>query len=209
GRSDAWRPPATTSSPRLSRSYRPSSTWRACSQASREPSMVTWLPRESATTPSRRSISARCCPYWPNSVEASRLSSNASTTWVAPFSAVAAGGMSEPLSVPRVRNASALQARELGCGISDEGPRDVADQAVRSGGGDGDRGPLADQPGRCHDLHGLQVGRAADQLAGQAARLLEQHVERAADAGAVERGLMAVDLGLQPRQPLDLGVVFD
>jgi hypothetical protein len=55
------------------------------SQASRDPSRVTWLPRCSATTPSRRSIKARFWPYWPNSMEASRLSSKLSTTCVTVF----------------------------------------------------------------------------------------------------------------------------
>src|SRR3954470_4239919 len=44
--------------------------------------MVKWLPRESTTTPSRRSISARFCPYGPTSADAARLSSKSMTTWV-------------------------------------------------------------------------------------------------------------------------------
>src|SRR5450631_297577 len=44
--------------------------------------MVMWLPRESTTTPSRRSTSARFCPYGPTSAEAARLSSKSITTWV-------------------------------------------------------------------------------------------------------------------------------
>src|SRR5215471_4125769 len=201
--------PETRSSPRLSRSYSPSSTRRACSQASREPSMVTWLPRESATTPSRRSISARFCPYWPNSTEASRLSSKASTTWVAALSPAVAGvGTSAPLSDPRVRNASGLHTCQ-------RGRRDVrrrgefTEQAVRAGARDRDGDHLADQRRRRHHLHGLQIGRAADKLAGQPASFLEQHVEGAADAARVEAGLVPVDLGLQPREPFDLDGLLD
>src|SRR5262249_10549287 len=161
--------------------------------------MVTWLPRESAVTPSRRSISARCWPYWPNSVEASRLSSKASTTWVALVSPAASGeGRSEPLSEPRVRNASALQGCQLGRGgLARQRPRKLAKQAVGAGARDRHGHDLADQRGGRHRLHRLQVGRAADQLPRQAARLLEQHVEGAADARLVEGGLTAVDLGLQ------------
>src|ERR1043166_574729 len=122
--------------------------------------MVTWLPRESAVTPRRRSIRARCWPYWPNSVEARRLSSNASTTWVAPVSAVSAGeGMSEPLSEPRVRKLLALQAGKLGCGgVARERLRELAEQTVGAGAHDRDRDHLADQRGRRHRLHRLQGG---------------------------------------------------
>src|SRR5262249_27874345 len=56
-----------------------SRTRRDRSTPSREPERVTWLPRCSATTPSRRSISARFCPYWPNGRDASRFWSKAST----------------------------------------------------------------------------------------------------------------------------------
>src|SRR5438105_1449229 len=44
--------------------------------------MVMWLPRESTTTPSRRSISAKFCPYGPTNAEAARLSSKSMTTCV-------------------------------------------------------------------------------------------------------------------------------
>src|SRR5579871_3682910 len=120
--------------------------------------MVTWLPRESAVTPSRRSIRARCWPYWPNSVEARRLSSNASTTWVAPFSAVGDGeGMSEPLSEPRGRNASALQGREFGRGgAAHRRLRQLAEQTVGARARDRDGDDLADHRRRRHRLHRLQ-----------------------------------------------------
>src|ERR1700751_1662909 len=44
--------------------------------------MVMWLPRESTTTPSRGSISAKFCPYGPTKAEAARLSSRSMTTCV-------------------------------------------------------------------------------------------------------------------------------
>ena len=47
----------------------------------------------------------------------------------------------------------------------------------------------ADQACRRHHLHRLQIWRAAGELAGIAAGLFEQHVEGAADAARVERGL--------------------
>ena len=57
----------------------------------------------------------------------------------------------------------------------------------------GHRRDLADQAMRRHDLHRLQIGRAADDLAGIAAGLLEQHVEGRADAARHERGLLPLD----------------
>src|ERR1700753_1329099 len=44
--------------------------------------MVMWLPRESTTTPSRRSPRARFWPYGPTSAETARLSSKSMTTCV-------------------------------------------------------------------------------------------------------------------------------
>src|SRR5882757_4266902 len=74
--------PCDRSWPWLACVYSVSSTRRAASQPSRVPAMVMWLPRESTTTLSRRSISARFCPYGPTSAEAARLSSKSMTTWV-------------------------------------------------------------------------------------------------------------------------------
>ena len=51
-------------------------------------------------------------------------------------------------------------------------------------------------------MNGLQIGRAADDLSLAAARLLEQHVERPADAAGIEGRLLAVDELLQLREPL-------
>ena len=58
--------------------------------------------------------------------------------------------------------------------------------------------PISD--GGAVDLHRLQIRRAADQLAVMAARPLEQHVESAADAAAIERRLAAIDGRLQALQ---------
>src|ERR1700744_4239999 len=101
--------------------------------------MVTWLPRESATTPRRRSISARFWPYWPKSIEASRLSSKASTTWVAALSSGAAGeGRRGLLSDPRVRKSSSLQdgfknSRDRWRRVVRRRLRELAEQAVGPG----------------------------------------------------------------------------
>src|SRR5215470_20209475 len=122
--------------------------------------MVTWLPRESATTPSLRSISERFCPYWPNSTEARRLSSKVSTTWVVAFSPAPVGvGTSEPWSDPRVRNASGLQmfGQSRQPGHVDMAPRrlrELAKQAVGAGPNDRHAAHGADQRGGRHHLHG-------------------------------------------------------
>ena len=56
------------------------------------------------------------------------------------------------------------------------------------------------------DLHRLQIGRLADDLARIAAGLLEQHVERLPDAGAVEGCQLAIDQLLQFAQAFGLHV---
>src|SRR5262245_23021263 len=200
--------PWETSWPRLICSYSPSSTRRARSQPSREPSSVTWLPRESATTPRRRSISARFCPYCPNSVDARRLSSKVSTAWVG---AVSSGpeGASE-LSVGRLRNASGSGCDKAGgfC-IDSRGPGERPEQAVGHGGRDRDRHQRADQGCRCHHVHRLQIWRSTDQLASLAASLFHQHVEGRPEATGVERRRLASDRGLQPREALGLHGIGD
>src|SRR5882724_2989136 len=166
--------PCETSCPRLICSYRPSSTRRARSQASREPSSVTWLPRESATTPSRRSINARFCPYWPNSVEARRLSSKVSTVSAVAVSLASAADGAIPLSVGRLRNASGSNC-DAGLCIDTWRIREHAEQAVCDGSGDGDRHHCADQACGRYDLHRLQIGRAAGELACVTTGLFHQH----------------------------------
>ncbi len=81
-------------------------------------------------------------------------------------------------------------------------PRQRAEQTVAGDFGDGHRGNLADQRRRRIDLHRLQIGRTADQLAAMAARSFEQHVERAMQTAAIERRLIAVDGVLQAVQAL-------
>src|SRR5437660_2563337 len=87
--------------------------------------MVTWLPRESTTTPRRRSIRARFCPYCPNSVEASRLSSKASTNCVAgPLVVTIEGDARDPFSIRGDRNGFSAPCLHVS--------REHAEQAVRA-----------------------------------------------------------------------------
>src|SRR6185295_10549913 len=130
--------------------------------------MVTWLPRESATTPSLRSSRARFCPYWPNSVEARRLSSKVSTVWVV---AVSSGteGASVPLSVVRLRNELGSGGDEILRGgefcIDSGAVGERSEQAVGSGIRNCYRNHLADQVFRRHHLDRLEIWRAAGELA--------------------------------------------
>src|SRR5579864_2326761 len=59
------------------------------------------------------------------------------------------------------------------------------------------------------DMHGLQIGRAADRLAGAAPCFLEQNIEHSPDRGGVESGALFAEHTLQPVQPLFLDVVGD
>src|SRR5262249_21480049 len=114
--------------------------------------MVRWLPRCSATTPSRRSISARFCPYCPNRTEASLLSSKASTVCaVAVSSEAAAGGITE---------SGVRKGVSSSCCGKDGGVRLVsksAKQTVAADFGDGHALDGANQFDRRHDMHGLQI----------------------------------------------------
>src|SRR5579875_3964958 len=188
--------PGERSRPRLSCSYRPSSTRRACSQALREPSTVTWLPRCSAITPRRRSISARFWPYWPKRTEARRLSSKASTICVVAVSSKAAAG---GIGRSGVRKGS---SGSDGDALGHIGQ--LAEQAVAADLGDVDGRHRADQGARRHDLHRLQIGRTADQLSGEPARLFEQDVDGTTGKTGVEDALAARDRGLQTLQPFGL-----
>ncbi len=58
-----------------------------------------------------------------------------------------------------------------------------AAQAVRQHRGDLDRMDLADEARCAVDMHGLEIGAAADRLARFTAGLLEQHGKNAAGAG--------------------------
>ena len=51
-------------------------------------------------------------------------------------------------------------------------------------------------------MRGLQVGGAADDLAGIARRALEQHIDGVANHGLVEGRLLTVDQFLEPHQSL-------
>src|SRR5215472_8223051 len=122
--------------------------------------MVTWLPRCSATTPSRRSISARFCPYWPNSTEASLLSSNASTVWVVAVSSDAAAGGMTGSDVRKGASSSCCGQGRVTRFVSER-----AKEAVAADLGDDHALDRSDQVCRRHDLDRLQIRRAADELA--------------------------------------------
>src|SRR4029077_18307962 len=199
--------PDTSSSPRLSCSYNPSSTRRARSTPSRDPATLTGLPRCSATTPSRRSIRARFWPYWPNSIEASRLSSNASTIWVAALSLGASGeDTREPLSDRGARNCSALRQHRFGAHRRfHERPKQAVGTTLRHF----HRCGVFDHCRGSHDLNRLEIWGAPDDLARIASRFVEQDLEGAANALRVEFGLVAVDRRLQTVEPFGFHFVGD
>ncbi len=93
--------------------------------------MVTWLPRESATTPSLRSITARFCPYCPNSTDARRLSSKSSTIRVIGLSCDDVA-VPDPLFGLKLRNASGLRRCEnaIMCRLNVAGVVEGSVQAV-------------------------------------------------------------------------------
>src|SRR5437762_582931 len=168
--------------------------------------MVTWLPRESATTPSRRSISARFCPYWPNSVEARRLSSKVSMVCVVAvsFTSLAAGTI--PLSVGKLRNASGSNG-DAGFCLDSRLAREHAKQAVGSDIRDGHRHHRADHIPSRHHLNRLKIWRAAGDLARETARPFHQHIEGEAAAPRVEGSSVAVDRSLQAREAVGLHLI--
>src|SRR5205814_2156197 len=182
---------------------------RAASQPSREPAMVMWLPRESTTTPSRRSISAKFCPYGPTNAEAARLSSKSMTTCVSGGTCMsrsnlrlgASEGESDALfgkgsgSVGHVRGGRPAGMRRGG---------ELAEQAVAFEAFDSDRENLADDVGRGHHMRGLKIGGAADDLARIARGALEQHIDGVANRSHVEGRLLAVDQFLEPTNRLSM-----
>src|SRR5450631_4248506 len=116
--------------------------------------MVMWLPRESTTTPSRRSTSARFCPYGPTSAEAARLSSKSMTTCVSGGICMSRSslrlGASEGESDALLGKGSSSNGRLRKCWL--RGPRirrgyEFAEQAVALEAFDGDRQHLPDDIG--------------------------------------------------------------
>src|SRR5882757_631365 len=79
---------------------------------------------------------------------------------------------------------------------------EFAEQAVALEAMDRDRQDVSDDVWRCHHMRGLQIGGAADDLAGIACWPLEQHIDRVANHGPVEGRLLAVDQFLEPHQSL-------
>src|SRR4029450_11041545 len=155
--------------------------------------MVTGFPRAPATTPGRRSISARFCPYWPNSTEASLLSSKASTVCVVAVSSEAApGGITESVVRKGVSNSCCGEDRRL--------VLETAEKTVAADLDDGHALDRADQLLWRHNLDCLQIWRAAYQLPSQPAGLFEQHIDGAPGKTGVEVALMPHDDGLQALQ---------
>jgi len=77
-----------------------------------------------------------------------------------------------------------------------------SEQAVTFQTGNGYGQHLSDDGiGRLH-MGGLQIGGAADDLARLASRAIEQHINRPAQRGPVEGGLLAVDQVLKLHQSL-------
>src|ERR1700681_4562695 len=148
-----------------------------------------WLPRESTTTPSRRSISARFCPYGPTSAEAARLSSKSMTTCVS-------GGICMSRSSLRLGASEGESDALFGKGSGSRchfggrhfrrrhvrsslrGSRirrahELAEQAIALEALNLHRQYLSDDVGRGHHMRRLQIGGAADNLAGIAGAPLE------------------------------------
>src|ERR1700681_1217135 len=133
-----------------------------------------WLPRESTTTPSRRSISARFCPYGPTSAEAARLSSKSMTTCVSGGICMSRSslrlGASEDESDALLGKGSGSRCRlRRGhlrrCHVSRGGPdgvrmrcgRELAEQAVALEAFDGHRQYLPDDIRRGQHMRRLQI----------------------------------------------------
>ena len=50
-------------------------------------------------------------------------------------------------------------------------------------------------------MHRLQIGRAADLLAGMVSRFFKENLKASTEAAAIEDHLLPIDFGLQPLQP--------
>ena len=79
---------------------------------------------------------------------------------------------------------------------------EFAEQAVALEAGDRHRQYLSDDVGGRHHMRRLQIGGAADDLAGVAGGAFEQHIDGAANRGRIEGRLLAVDQFLEPHQSL-------
>src|SRR5262249_42438487 len=155
-------------------------------------------------TPRRRSIEARFCPYCPNSAEASRLSSNVITICAAAPSWNSPPGANWPGSVNLGKSSASYGNERVGMVRTRAFPGQPSEQAIRPDFRDRHGNDVADAAWRQHDLHRLQIGRAADELSGSTPRLFEEHVEGGSEAARIECRLVAIDRRLQPRQALGL-----
>src|SRR5262249_39519133 len=161
----------------------------------------------STTTPSRRSICARFCPYGPTRADAPRLSSKSITTWVSGGICMsrsnlrlgASEGESDALlgkgsgSNGHVRRCARLLRRERGGG-------NLAQQAVAIEPCDADGQHASDDVFRGDHMRGLKIGGSSDDLARIASCSFEQHVHGGANRGLVKGRLLAVDQVLEPLQ---------
>ena len=79
---------------------------------------------------------------------------------------------------------------------------EFAKQAVALEAFDGHRQHLSDDIHRGHHMRRLQIGGAADDLAGIAGCAFEQHIHGVANRRRIEGRLLAVDQSLEPHQSL-------
>src|SRR6185437_14006410 len=134
-------------------------------------------------------------------MEASRLSSKASTIWVVAVSSEAAEAGITGSGVRKAVSGSCCGENSLR-NVRAVRIRKNAEQAVGSDTCNCDRHDLADTPGWCHHRYRLKIWGFADQLPSMPSRLLEQHVDGMADEAGVECALLPGDEGLQALQAL-------
>src|SRR5665213_695434 len=93
-------------------------------------------------------------------------------------------------------------ARKSGMRRPSRRVRELAEQAVALEALDSDRQYLSDNVSRGHHMGRLQIGGAADDLAGIAGGAFEQHIDGVANRSLIEGRLLAVDQFLEPHQSL-------
>src|ERR1700752_267120 len=79
---------------------------------------------------------------------------------------------------------------------------ELAEQAVAFEAVHRDRQDMSDNGGGGHDVGRLQIGGAADDLAGISAGTLKQHIDGGTNRSRIEGRLLAVDQLLKPHQSL-------
>src|SRR5262245_5279341 len=131
-------------------------------------------------------------------MDASLLSSNASTVWVVAVSSEAAAGGITGSVVRKVGSGSCC------CKSHRAFVHEAAEETVGADFVYDHTAHRANAFSRRYDLHRLQVRRTAYKLPGQFARLFEQHFDGASGKASIETALMTRDSGLQPVQALRL-----